>query len=547
MKAQKYQSIYLFVVIILVFGTAFVPVTIGVFSDFKYLLSDISFDDASLVAINKLSLIDKDVIIIDHDILSDDEGKLLCYVFDLYPSGYIVVSGYGVLPPVIAYSTTGSFDSDGSILKDIIRADLTSRLDFFSMISEETIYQNQYRWTTLLKEDDGEKSPQVVQQWPSIGTTRSGGWLDTKWHQNAPFNNMVPIDQSTGGRSVAGCPSITMAQICNYHQTINGIIFNDTDDYYHTYNGNNFWIDNDHILYDFPSFPELNTYLDDLILHYQQGIDLTDDDKASLSFACGIAAKQVYHPSGSGTFGVIQAYDAYQRFNFEDVDLLDENDPDVYERIQENIKDGLPVHLAVVNEAWNKGHNLVIDGYNSEGYYHLNFGWGGSYDGWYKIPEELPFELTVLEGVVVDITDDNAISNLHSNGNLYWPDIKPGSTVSGSFEIENIGEPGSSIDWEIASWPEWGTWTFTPTSGTGLTPETGAITIDVSVAVPDDKNTDFKGTIRINNIDNTSDYCQIHVMLSTPQTYSLHAMFSTFLQNLSYNFPLIQRMLRINV
>ena len=55
------------------------------------------------------------------------------------------------------------------------------------------------------------------------------------------------------------------------------------------------------------------------------------------------------------------------------------------------------------NDAWTVGHNLVIDGYNSDDYFHINFGWGGSYNGWYRLLSGLPYSLTVIEGVIVDI------------------------------------------------------------------------------------------------------------------------------------------------
>jgi hypothetical protein len=75
-----------------------------------------------------------------------------------------------------------------------------------------------------------------------------------------------------------------------------------------------------------------------------------------------------------------------------------------------------------------------------------------------------PFELTVLEGVIVDIIPDTG-SNLKGTGVLSWTDVSPGSTLSGSFTLENSGEPGSTIDWDIVAWPEWGFWTFTPENG----------------------------------------------------------------------------------
>ena len=73
----------------------------------------------------------------------------------------------------------------------------------------------------------------------------------------------------------------------------------------------------------------------------------------------------------------------------------------------ENIENALPVHLAVVDPAWSSGHNVVVDGHNADNYFHLNFGWGGYSNGWYLLPDEFPYGLTVLEGVVVDIVPNN--------------------------------------------------------------------------------------------------------------------------------------------
>ena len=66
------------------------------------------------------------------------------------------------------------------------------------------------------------------------------------------------------------------------------IAFNDTDDYFHSYEGNNFWIDDDHEVYDFPSFPELNSYLDILVGHWRNDTQLTDNDKAAINLHAGL-------------------------------------------------------------------------------------------------------------------------------------------------------------------------------------------------------------------------------------------------------------------
>jgi len=532
------KRIVLLISITVVFCASFQPIISGrAFEKIQLDKKSVNYNSALTVAIEKLGNMKKTKFeIIKTNEILDDYGATLCYVFDLNPQGYIVVTAYHTLPPVLAYSFTSSFYEGGTLLYDLVREDIILRLAHSSEISENIKQENKALWSSYLYSQPKNIDDNYI-QWPREGATNLGGWLETEWHQDSPFNDMVPMDLNTNKRSVAGCPAVAMAQILNYHQTTNNIQFNDSDDYYNDW-GNYFWIDDDYETYDFPSFPQLNTYLDTLVQHYQEGVTLTDEDKASLTFACGVACKQVYTSVVSGTYGVSQAYDAYKRFSFNDCDLLTDDDPNVYERVQENIMQGLPVHLAVVTEAWDAGHNLVIDGYREDGYYHLNFGWGGPYDGWYKIPEELPYDLTVLEGLIVDIIDENTESVLQGNGILYWSEVNPGVTVEGSFTIENVGVPGSSIDWEIITWPDWGEWTFEPVSGQGLTPEAGPQTINVTVVSPDKNAKYFNGYVKIVDVDNSINSCLIHVSLSTPKHSRIFSFFEMmFEKNLNF-FPL---------
>jgi len=60
---------------------------------------------------------------------------------------------------------------------------------------------------------------------------------------------------------------------------------------------------------------------------------------------------------------------------------------------------------------------------------------------------------------------DPAYEDLDAQGKLTWVRAPPGSTVTGSFTVENIGDPGSELDWEITEWPSWGSWDFDPNIG----------------------------------------------------------------------------------
>lgn len=518
---------------------------------FNHQHQQIGINSATKIANTKLSRLGKSndfSIGTSTEICRDNGNVVLLYIFDLQPKGYIVLSADSDLPPVIAYSFTDNFWSDVSennILLQILIADIELRLENIKNLPENIIESRNLLWNKFLDEENENLINTDFEQWPPEGTTSTGGWLETKWHQNSPFKDFCPMDRDK--RSVAGCPAVAMAQILNYHKTTNNVAFNDSDDYYHSY-GNRFWIDDDYEKYDFPSFPELNDYLDTLAYHYDNQLLITDEDKATLNFACGVAATQVYASGGSGTFGVDQAYDAYIRFGCDTVELLDESNTDLYERVSQNMKDAFPAHLAVVTPSWNAGHNLVIDGYNTDDYYHLNFGWGGTYNGWYLIPDEIiipDYELTVIEGIIVDIMDNDAGPDLDCNGALSWIDVKSGDVVTGSFTVENIGEPTSELDWEIESYPTWGTWTFAPLNGDDLTPEAGAITVEVSVVAPDKKNKEFDGGIKIVNRVAGGDQCYIQVSLATPRIKTIDPLLFQFLERLIQRFPLLEYLLDV--
>ena len=104
-------------------------------------------------------------------------------------------------------------------------------------------------------------------------------------------------------------------------------------------------------------------------------------------------------------------------------------------------------------------------------------------------------------------------------GSLSWKDVKPGQTINGSFQVQNIGVSNSLLNWTIdSSNLTWGTWSFTPEFGEGLTPEDGPMTIHVSVVAPKKKGTSFEGLLRVENTDNPEDFAVIPVSLKTSLT-----------------------------
>ena len=237
-------------------------------------------------------------------------------------------------------------------------------------------------------------------------TLRAEGLLHSRWTQDYPYNQLCPRDPSTGySYSYAGCPAVAMGQIINYLRTTQDTRFSDDDDYYHNYAGRSYLIDDDWEFLKFPSFPELNVLLDSVDAAFQRGEELSDELAAAVVFACGTACTQVYTSQGSGTFYVDQAFEAYRRFGFTDCVLYREPSDEMYATLISNLQAGYPAHLAVENPAGTIGHNVVVDGYReSDGKFHINFGYGGSLDNWYDIPDPSFYQgMTKVEGIILNI------------------------------------------------------------------------------------------------------------------------------------------------
>ena len=211
-----------------------------------------------------------------------------------------------------------------------------------------------------------------------------------------------------------------MGQIINYLQTTQNTRFDDGDDYYSSYAGRNFHIDDDWETFLFPSFPQLNVMLDSIDATFQRGEELSDSLKAAVVFACGTALTQVYTASGSygsGTYYVDQAFEAYQRFGFTDCQLFREPDSTMYNILISNLQAGYPAHLAVENPAGTVGHNVVVDGYRKEdGKFHINFGYGGYLDEWYDIPDpNFYYGMTKVEGIILNIIPKTSPMAVHES------------------------------------------------------------------------------------------------------------------------------------
>ena len=276
---------------------------------------------------------------------------------------------------------------------------------------------------------------------------RADGFLGSHWTQDYPYNQLCPRDPISGySYSCAGCPAIAMGQIINYLRTTQDTRFDDSDDYAHNYAGRKYIIDDDWEGLQFPSFPQLNVMLDSVDATFLRGEMLPDYLAAAVVFACGTALRQVYTAEGSGTFYVDQAYEAYQRFGFTECQLFRDPDSTMYATLISNLQAGYPAHLAVENPAGTVGHNVVVDGYReTDGKFHINFGYGGPLDDWYDIPDPgFYYGMTKMEGIILNIIPSTTA--VHETAIQQPLEVYP-NPVSDVLYVKNL--PCETVDYAI--------------------------------------------------------------------------------------------------
>ncbi len=182
------------------------------------------------------------------------------------------------------------------------------------------------------------------------------------------------------------------------------------------------------------------------------------------------------------------------------------------------------------------------DANSGESYYRDGSTWYDLYDYDFANPSWDETANFCIKGLTGEYVPNNP--DLDCEGSLSWSRVKPGTIVTSEFMVENSGEPGSTLDWEIVEYPEWGQWSFDPISGYDLTPEEGAITVQVTVVAPEEKNMLYEGTVKVVNKENNSDYEHIQVTLQTPKArITAYPLLYRFFDRFPNAFSLLRHLL----
>ena len=290
------------------------------------------------------------------------------YLFNNAGGGYVIAAGDDSVPAVLAYSVSGTLDD--ATMPDNLRAWLDM-------------------WTEIVEKNRASGAA----PYPETPATKAGSGkvLETaRWGQRSPFyDHTVTID---GTHALTGCNATATAILMRYHQWPQK--GSGTLPSYKDKNGNEIGAVTLGHTYDWSNMPLAYT-----------GTETSEQKEAVavLMRDVGVMIQSSYSTNNPSAYknvipGALVKYMDYDASIYMD---RKRNYPETgawTRRLIEEIDAGSPVIYAGYYPDNSGGHTFIVDGYDEQGYMHINWGWNGTDNDYFLVPEfqEYTFDHTAI-------------------------------------------------------------------------------------------------------------------------------------------------------
>ncbi len=285
--------------------------------------------------------------------------------------GFVVAAGDDNVPAILGYS------DKGTILPDSLPSNMKEWLKG---------YQEQIEY---IQKHNIAASDILTASHPAISSL-----LTTTWDQDEPYNNSCP-DFFTGDRCVTGCVATAMAQVMYYHRnsSVTKVMKR-----IEGYTCRHKWISGSDTLRVNVNAVAAGSTIDwSNMLNSYSGSETSTQKKAvaDLMFYCGASVGMDYADQWNGGSGASSSYvpNALKTyFGYSDntklVNRSSYSATSWDNLIYSELSNKRPVFYSGRNSEG--GHAFVCDGYDGNGYYHINWGWGGYCDSFFLLDNLLP-------------------------------------------------------------------------------------------------------------------------------------------------------------
>lgn len=302
------------------------------------------------------------------------------YAFNVDGGGFVIASADSRALPVLGYSSSGSINWEQ--MPDNMRGWLKSYDKAIATLGNTNDFVDGISIRGLQKK----RAPKAAIE-PLI---------KSRWYQLEPYWNDCPLYEGAnpdwqGKRCVVGCVATAMAQVMNYYQwpvsackEIPG--YSQTTAH-----------ENVEKIWNLDALPPVTFDWKNMADRYNsQTSEIQNKAVATLMRYCGQSVYMNYTPEGSGSDHqqVIEALVKY--FGYDDAAhsanrvryTIDEWEDLIYGELAE----GHPVQYG--GESDKEGHSFVCDGYDGNGFFHINWGWDGKSDNYFSLSVLNPYNNT---------------------------------------------------------------------------------------------------------------------------------------------------------
>ena len=344
-------------------------------------------------------------------------GRPAMYVVNV-GNRFVLVSADDIAHPVLGYSLSRPWPTATKGEKVSLPSQVSGYLDDLAAQIESAIGQQgasdsetATEWNQLLTRNT---LPQDANTLESIDESEQllttnlpdsvGPLLTTTWDQGQYYNALCPEDANGfAGHVPTGCVATAMAQIINYWgYPVHGRGI-------HSYNSpyGTLTVNYDSANYDYANMPTALT---------ATSTPAQVNAVATLMRDCGVAANMMYGPFESGSYNHDACAGLINYFRYSpDVKIIwrsmyDNNEWEVL--VAHSLERREPIYYSGRRRVDGAGHAWVIDGYNENGLFHFNFGWGGAADGWYLLSAGNDYVFTIDQLAIVNLRQDSSANSI---------------------------------------------------------------------------------------------------------------------------------------
>ncbi len=315
--------------------------------------------------------------------ISKSADTVLFYVYNVVgQKGFVLLSADDRMLPVLAYSFESSFGDTADMPPALKEWLAVTERQIRVVLKEHPAVPAEVKkaWQHYLA--PGEKGTAVTEDVAPL--------LTTKWNQGRYYNQLCPADpKGQDGHVWVGCVAVAMAQVMKYWN------YPEYGSGEHSY---------DHYIYGLQTADFANTRYEwsgmpDALSDYNTPV-------ATLMYHCGVSVNMNYGTYGStaymsSTGTALKGYFDYSR-EITSVSKWRYTDHAWDSLVRSQIDLGQPLIYAGGSHAFN------IDGYQDTSYFHVNWGWGGAYNGYFYLDDLTPgsSDFTSGQQAVINIRPD---------------------------------------------------------------------------------------------------------------------------------------------